>query len=98
MCKCEICGKGMTSNRVKGCDYTHIKVNGVWMPRIKAGDPGDLIQLFPGERCHDCNALFGHPHHPGCDSETCPVCGGQMITCGCDITEVGLKDVENEVY
>jgi len=34
-------------------------------------------------RCHDCNIKHGGFHHPGCDVEECPKCGGQLITCGC---------------
>jgi len=37
------------------------------------------------ERCHDCNAKFGHNHHPGCDTERCPKCGSQIISCGCEV-------------
>ena len=33
--------------------------------------------------CHDCNAPVGGYHHPGCDMERCPHCGGQLISCGC---------------
>jgi hypothetical protein len=36
-----------------------------------------------GERCHDCNCADNHHHHPGCDMERCPVCHGQLISCGC---------------
>lgn len=35
------------------------------------------------ERCGDCNAAIGHYHHFGCDMETCPRCGGQLISCDC---------------
>ena len=37
----------------------------------------------PGVRCHDCNVVRGARHHPGCDMERCPKCGGQLISCGC---------------
>lgn len=34
-------------------------------------------------RCHDCGVAAGGLHHPGCDMEECPRCGGQLIGCGC---------------
>jgi hypothetical protein len=34
-------------------------------------------------RCHDCHITRGSLHHPGCDMERCPKCGGQLIGCGC---------------
>jgi len=33
--------------------------------------------------CHDCKTPRGGFHHPGCDMERCPKCGGQLIGCGC---------------
>lgn len=33
--------------------------------------------------CHDCGAEEGMYHDPGCDTEWCPFCGGQLISCGC---------------
>lgn len=37
--------------------------------------------------CHDCNVGPGQFHHPGCDMERCPKCGGQAIACGCSDEE-----------
>lgn len=36
--------------------------------------------------CHDCGAVEGEYHHPGCDMEECPRCGGQYFICDC-VTE-----------
>lgn len=33
--------------------------------------------------CHDCNVKLGQYHHLGCDMERCPICGSQLIGCGC---------------
>ena len=37
----------------------------------------------PSGRCHDCGIKHGNYHHPNCDVEQCPRCGGQLISCGC---------------
>lgn len=34
--------------------------------------------------CGDCLAPVGGLHHPGCDAERCPKCGGQLISCECE--------------
>lgn len=38
--------------------------------------------------CHDCAAPVGGFHHPGCDTERCPKCEGQAISCGCFESEM----------
>ena len=39
--------------------------------------------------CHDCGVKEGEFHHLGCDMERCPMCDGQLISCGC------FKVIEN---
>jgi len=40
---------------------------------------------YDGSRCRDCGIIRkeGNAHHPMCDSEYCPVCGGQAFACDC---------------
>ena len=56
---------------------------------------GELVELVDGaykpiplsptadEPCWDCGVDPGGYHHPGCDMEACPRCGGQLISCDC---------------
>lgn len=84
---CEACGREMLT--ADGCDCTHIEIDGELYPRIKYGDPGDLSYGYPQtERCPDCACRLGNYHHPGCDTEACPKCGLQLISCGCAIGDL----------
>ncbi len=73
--KCKICGQRML--KAEGCDCAMIEYGGQKYLRLEAEDD-----------CHDCGAKAGHYHHFGCDMETCPVCGGQLISCDCEIEYV----------
>jgi len=70
--KCDNCGREMTSART--CHVVPILIGGEDFVPICWDGPG---------RCHDCGVQPGGYHHPGCDTERCPKCQGQLIACGC---------------
>jgi hypothetical protein len=79
--KCDWCEKEMTDKTVRTCEANSIVgfPDGKSLPAIPYNpDYGGADQ-----RCHDCNIARGGCHHPGCDMERCPKCGGQLISCGC---------------
>ena len=82
MAKCDAGGKEMLT--AKGCSFRYVKTfDGKYYERYKVGEDGWCEE---GEHCGDCGAVYGYYHHPGCDNERCPICGGQIITCDCPIT------------
>jgi len=96
MAKCIRCGREMDSS--DGCSVDTVAIDGKVFDRIRVGDPGDFDE---GEsktiRCHDCNALYGHYHHWGCDAERCPVCGHQLISCDCGNATAWPAETTSEV-
>src|SRR5215470_10485747 len=48
--------------------------------------------------CPDCGAEVGELHIPGCDLERCPKCGGQAISCWCDVEEGRFRRTKNFLH
>ena len=76
MAICDWCGREITE--ADDCSKNReVKFpNGEKLPAIPYPADEDV-------RCHDCGVMPSSYHHPGCDMERCPRCGGQLISCGC---------------
>lgn len=88
MAKCEYCDREMLE--AESCTISqYIYGNGQVYDRIPFGDERrfGFLSMEKDERCPDCNVALGGFHHTGCDWEECPVCGGQFLSCGCDVRE-----------
>lgn len=49
------------------------------------------------KKCHDCGVSPGELHSPGCDTERCPCCFRQLISCGCcDVFHPNWSEKEDE--
>ena len=55
--------------------------------QIKFEDGTEMPSIPSDSKCHDCNVHAGGFHHPGCDMERCPNCKGQLISCGCFMSD-----------
>ena len=74
MAKCK-CGVEMLDG--EACKITKVALsNGKTFKRI----PSDDV-------CGDCAVKEGQIHHMDCDMEQCPVCHGQLLSCGCPLIE-----------
>jgi len=88
MARCNQCRQEMTAESAVSCNGASIEFpDGTKLPPIPYTDPA--------RRCHDCKVKAEGYHHPGCDMERCPKCGGQLIGCGC-LDEEDMADFWEE--
>lgn len=89
MTKCNMCEREML--KAKGCMDKDYLIDGKPYPALR-----HVVRSYhefgieideKTFRCHDCGCKLGEFHHTGCDMEVCPCCGGQFISCDCDISD-----------
>lgn len=83
-------GALMTSfwpEKIKRAQEEPVYVVNTVLGRIPWGDEPVTRKAYgkkPGP-CGDCAVLPGQYHVPSCDLEQCPACGGQALSCDCDL-------------
>ena len=76
MAICDWCEKEITETDNCPANTEVEFQDGIKMPSIPYPEDETI-------HCHDCGVAPGKYHHPGCDMERCPRCGGQLISCDC---------------
>lgn len=87
MSECQLCGREMTT--ADSCALEALHQNGRRFPLARLGQESGWRGR--AERCGDCGIARGGLHHPGCDLQDCPVCGRQLLSCGCGFDEEGFE-------
>ena len=65
---------------------THYLVQSKKHPRVQYGQETFRNPVeAQTEPCRHCSTIIGQLHEPLCDYEQCPVCGGQVMSCDCNI-------------
>jgi len=62
-----------------------VKYNGNTYKRWKAGRSPDDKKYWKDDKGNygcDCGAPLGRYHNLSCDCEQCPICKGQLLSCG----------------
>lgn len=86
MAVCRWCEREMTAS---SCSVEAMHQDGIRIPMVPWGQERPRWSSSH-ERCGDCGVAPGGFHHPGCDVQHCAVCGGQMLSCGCEFDEDGF--------
>jgi len=91
---CAWCEQKMTTAQSCSVDMFHLDGVPLRCPPYRAS-PSDCRTGPTRHRCGDCGVADRGFHHPGCDVARCPVCRGQLLSCGCRFDE-DLPDDEDD--
>src|SRR5581483_5546310 len=73
------------------------QIGGKTYARLAYGDEGEDWGA-DSRPCHDCAAIKGQFHVPGCDVERCPKCKGQSISCDCAEDEFSNGEFDFKIH
>lgn len=69
-------------NIIASQDIVTLSINGETLARVPFGKESDGPDT---SHCGDCAVMVDQFHVPGCDIEECPRCGGQLLSCDCEV-------------
>jgi hypothetical protein len=69
-------------NIIASQDIESLSINGEKYARVPFGKEANAPDA---SHCGDCAVMVGQFHVPGCDIEECARCGGQLLSCECEV-------------